>query len=151
MGHKSLLSSRNSSAGSFNMRQDPLLPYSNAPDKSFFRPRALLRPSLYRRIFVWACIGLLVFGVVVFHRRDSSGTSSASFANTKPPGGVRVADHHQDGTIITEGASTPVTQSKEDPTKHDPKGKPDEKAVPGLPSEEPQDQSSGASWLKFKQ
>lgn len=184
-----------------------MLPYSNASEKSTFRARSILRHPMYRRVFVWSCLCLLVVSLAFFHHRERSsyGIANPPFTTTKPSS-ERIVDHSDPFSPQNEAApaggagnnvvvpvdekpnppkveephnAAPAAQQQQQQQKEefkqqpsvagtikphteqdhesddkagkDPKGKPDDKVVPGLPSEEPQEQPDGAKWLKFPQ
>ncbi|KAI9172386.1 hypothetical protein HJFPF1_01888 [Paramyrothecium foliicola] len=106
------MSSRSSSAASLNRRQDPLLPYSNIPEKAQFRARSILGHSLYRRVLIWSCVSLLFVGFALFHRRDRAAYDVAPppFTTVKPPS-VRIHEDHDaavTGQTEANGGNEPV-------------------------------------------
>lgn len=60
-------SSRSSSRASDSRNSEPLLPYSEKP---VIKVRSLLGHCLYRRVFIWTVVSLVLAAIVLFRHND---------------------------------------------------------------------------------
>ncbi|KAJ6443345.1 hypothetical protein O9K51_04524 [Purpureocillium lavendulum] len=157
--HASLLS-RSSSHDSAHRKPEPLLPLREIPSSGRLRFRSILGHCLYRRVFIWVIVSLVLGSIALLYSPDISVPGVVSYGKTKLSPTQQDAGH----TIVVvtpdasgEGGSdrgkTDPHDSAESTTQHDDakaKAGDDGAAVKSEVTDEEDNAFKDMPWLIFK-